>query len=123
MGGARKRQLLLLFFVSLAPLFPSPPALCRYFLPLLRVVLSVQQQLSSFCFVGATGICSSSARMLFLQPFLYHLLASHSSEHLSFVFVFVFVFPFFSFFISFFVVWLVWLCSRTRYARISLALH
>ena len=31
-----------------APLFPSPPALCRYLLALLRV-LFVQQQLSSSC--------------------------------------------------------------------------
>ena len=43
---------------------------------LLRVVSAVQQQLTSSCFVRATGICSSktSARMVFLrqlQPFLF----------------------------------------------------
>ena len=60
-------------------------ASCRYFLPL-RVVLSVHQQLSymySCCLARATGICSSSARMVFcwqLQPslsfpiFLHHIL-------------------------------------------------
>ena len=124
------------FFVCLfAPLFPSPPALCRY-LPLrvvfvlvretagiIRVIWSVQQQLSSSCcFVRAAGICcSSSARMLFfLQPFLSNLLASHSSENLPFVFALfsLFLHLFFLFF-SFVIVWLVLLYSRMRYTSIS----
>ena len=59
---------------------------------------------SSCCFVRATGVLSSSARMLsFLQPSLFHLLAPHSSEHLSFVlFSSCFFSSFFFFHFSFF---------------------
>ena len=58
--------------------------------------LSSQQQLSSCCLVRATGICSSPARMLFfLQP-LSDILASHSSEHLSFVLLCLSLLLFFS---------------------------
>ena len=53
----------LALFLSFFPYFPSPPALCRYILP-------VSSSPSSCCFVRAAVICSSSARMLFfLQPF------------------------------------------------------
>ena len=77
------------FLYFLVPLFPSPPALCWYLLPLLPDVLPVKsiilfallcpcnnnkrQQSSPFCFAHATGICSSSGRGVFfwhLQPFL-----------------------------------------------------
>ena len=75
----------------------SPDILDQYVMltsRLLRVVLSVQQQLSSSrCFARATGICSPSARMVFLwqlQSFSFpsrSSCASHSSEYLLFVLV------------------------------------
>ena len=63
-------------------------------------------------------------------PFLSDLLASHSSEHLSFVllcflsfsFYFIQIFFFLFFFSLYLMVWLVLLCSRTRYASASRAL-
>ena len=61
------------FFFLFAPLFLSPPALCRYLLARLRVVFvraTAVSYLLGVVFDRATGICSSSARMLFLQPFL-----------------------------------------------------
>ena len=84
-------------------IFPSPPALCRY-LPRLRVVSSVQQ-LS----VPLQHVCCSFCSLSDL--------ASHSSELLSAFFVVFSVLIFLPF-----LVWLVLLCSRTRYASISLAL-
>ena len=69
-------------------------------------LITVYFSSSPCCFVRATGpgICSSSARMLFFwQPFLSDLLASHSSEHLSFVLLcFLFRSLFFFFFLLFF---------------------
>ena len=77
-------------------------ALCRYPLPRLRVVPPVQQ-LS----VPIQHVCCSSCS-------LSDLLASHSSK-LMFFFVFLVVIA------LIFLVWLVLLCSRTRYARVLLA--
>ena len=77
-------------------------------------VMPVSSSSSSCCFTRAAVICSSSARMLFFL--LPSDLASHSSELLSGLLSFEFYFSFF------FLVWLVLLCSRTRYASISLAL-
>ena len=76
---------------------------------LLRDALSVKQ----------VSVPLEKARMLlFLQPFLSDLLASHALEHQSFV-----LFSYCVLFLSlFFMVWLVLLCSRTQYASISLAL-
>ena len=74
---------------------------CRYLLPRLRVVSPVQQ-LS----VPLQHVCCSSCSPSDL--------ASHSSELLSAFFVFLVIF-------LLFLVWLV-LCSRTRYASISLDL-
>ena len=99
--------LLVLFFLpcfSLCSLiFPSLPASCRY-LDRLRVVSSVQQ-LS----VPLQHVCCSFCSLSDL--------ASHSSELLSAFFVVFSVLIFLPF-----LVWLVLLCSRTRYASISLAL-
>ena len=81
------------FFFFFAPLFPSPPALC----------MPVSSSSSSCCFARATGICSSSARMLFfLQPFFPILYRILQSIYL----LCIFHFSFFLFF-SFFTVWLV----------------
>ena len=77
MTGCSSFIFLPIFFF--APLFPSPPALCRYLLPLLRVVFVRETAvifllldrattinsnlLSSSCwFLRAAGICPSSAR-------------------------------------------------------------
>ena len=131
------------FFFLFVPWFPSPPALYRYeyLLALLRVcvrktavscLLSVvlstwfclcnSSHLRSCCFVPATGTKVSYDLFLFSTygvplatfPFLCDLLASHSSQHLSFfVFFFFLSFPFlftfflFFFFSFFFTVWLV----------------
>ena len=95
---------LFVLVLALFPYFPSPPASCRYLLPRLRVVSSVQQ-LS----VPHQHVCCSYCS-------LSDLLASHSSEPFS---------AFFAFCVLIFLiilVWLVLLCSRTRYASISLAL-
>ena len=97
-----------------APLFPSTPAICRYLLPLVRVVFASETAVvffvlfcpsdSSYLFrvvspvqqkvyVPLQHVHSSSCSLSF--PFLSDLLASHSSEHLSFVLIrFVFFFCF-----------------------------
>ena len=124
------RSLFLCSMFCMSPYFPtSPPALCRY-LPLLRVVLSVKQQLFSSCFfiraaassrflfrivlaVLQVSVCSSSVRMVFiLQSFLIGLHPLRSSElstcciNCLICLVKLFLF-FFSCFLPFFVVWLV----------------
>ena len=106
------------------------------------LLLSVKLQLSSSCcFARATAViffvlfCPCN-RYLFLFStygvplaiaaftFLFDLLASHSSEHLSFVllcFLFSFLFfVYFFLFLSFLVVWLILLCYRTRYSSTHL---
>ena len=88
-------------FLSLFPFFPSPAALCRYILPRLRVVSSVQQ-LS----VLLQRVCCSSCSLSGLVR-----------TPVGFFFVFVVVLIF-----LIFLVWLVLLGSRTRYASISHAL-
>ena len=109
-------------FIFVAPLFPSPLALCRHFLALLRVVFVRKTAVIFvvlFCpcnsryllrvvFVRATDICSSSARMMFLwqlQPFLsvpiflHHILQSTCRL---FCFVFFLLFSSLLFFFSLF---------------------
>ena len=92
-------------FLFLSHIFHSPPALCRYLLPRLRVVSSAQR---------LYVICSSSARMCFLQPFRSSCITFFRMCLGSFVLL-VLIF-------LIFLVWLVVLRSRTRYASISLAL-
>ena len=78
----RKKSYLLSSFLNflfllfcLLPYFPPQRPYARIFLSFSSscVFFPVKQQLSSCCFVRATGICSSSARMAFLwrlRPFL-----------------------------------------------------
>ena len=98
-----------------AHLFRSPLVSSRYLLPLLRVVLSVKQLLSSpCCFVRATCVCSYSALCcsscsLSFPVFLHHIL---QNTYLSFVLLcFLFCFLVFSLFL-FFVVWSALFCCR-----------
>ena len=83
--------------------FPSPLAICRYLLPRLRVVSSVQQLSVALQHV----FCSSGS--------LSGLLASHYSEFLSAYLLFWLLY-------IVFLVLLVLLCSRTWYASSSLPL-
>ena len=135
MGGSAKatvttcscRRFFLFFFFLSAPLFPSPPALCRYSLPLCLLLFVKQQSSSSCCFVSATAasdllrvffprgtyiiiVCvlfsttyvwCSSGNCSLSFPFLSDLLGQLSSEHLSFFWL-CFIFLFFSSFFLFF---------------------
>ena len=83
-GGSAKaaavvRLVVVLSFLLIAcALFPLPAGLMP------------ASSYSSCCFVRATNICSSLSPVLFLWPFLSDVLASHSSEHLSFSCFFLF---------------------------------
>ena len=95
---------------------PSHHTATRYFISscLLRVAYSVPQQLSSSCcFVCATDICSSLAHMQCSSCSLSFLISHHIFQNTCRLFSFV---------LFFFVAWLILLCSRTRYASISLDL-
>ena len=106
--------LLVMFFFALilslfTILFHSLAGLLRwYLLPLLRVV-----------FVRTTQLPVPLQHECLFPGSLLGFLASHSSELLSTLWSFCVVL----FFFLVFMVWLVSLCSRTRYASISLDLH
>ena len=94
---------LFFFFFLLNPVLPSPPALCRYPLPL-RVVCVRKTAViffvlfcpcNRYMFLFSTyGVLLAIAAF----PFLSDLLASHSSKHLLFFFVFCFFSVLFSLF-------------------------